>query len=376
MKPKNSEKIQSIVLLLKSLLKFLAVAPKEFSVVDYFQHNTQVIDYLELSAFVVEYRLLLKCGFQEKCDLSALLASLSKKASSGRFLLLNGILQYISFDPSEAFEDILMETKALIFAGGTMGDLEDFAAHLLPPDTSIYSKSFGLLIKPEQLKILKLSSGPTGKPFKFTFENRTNLEIFQELAGCLRNLEKIVPGGIALFFPSYQTLDIFKGVGAQFSRPTFYETSDANVFESYKKEIDKGNWAILASVIGGKLSEGINFSDNYARAVLVVGLPYPNIHQDRATQLRIEFLSKKLNMPSNAVLESQCMRTVNQALGRAIRHINDYSVAILIDERYSQKPLKVPIWMQPSIDPESALSYGKCHQKIVSFFRQIKQQHR
>lgn len=30
------------------------------------------------------------------------------------------------------------------------------------------------------------------------------------------------------------------------------------------------------SVMGGKLSEGINFADELARAIVVLGLPYPN----------------------------------------------------------------------------------------------------
>lgn len=376
MNPRNTNKIKLVAEQLKSFLGFLQNAPKEFTSIDYFSiHSNAEVDFIELATFVQDYRLPLKCGLSDNSDFSTLLSSLSRKSSSGKFLLDSENLQYISFDPSEAFEDILMETNALVFAGGTIGSLQDFAAQLLPSGTSFHTKSFGHLIKPEQLRILPLSSGPTGKSFRFNFENRTNLEMYHELAACLRNLEKIIPGGIALFFPSYQSLGTFKNLNLGLSRPFFCENqnnTNENVFDSYKREIDKGKWATLASVIGGKLSEGINFSDNYARAVLIIGLPYPNIQQDRATQLRIDFLSRKLKTSQSAVLENQCMRTVNQALGRAIRHINDYAVAILVDERYSQKSLNVPQWMQPSVDSERSLPYGKCHQKIVSFFRQIK----
>ena len=40
---------------------------------------------------------------------------------------------------------------------------------------------------------------------------------------------------------------------------------------------DRKTFAILVCVIGGKLSEGINFSDELARTLVVLGLPYPSI---------------------------------------------------------------------------------------------------
>lgn len=43
--------------------------------------------------------------------------------------------------------------------------------------------------------------------------------------------------------------------------------------------------AVLLASASGRLSEGINFADNMARAVVMVGLPYPNA-MDVETKLR------------------------------------------------------------------------------------------
>ena len=37
------------------------------------------------------------------------------------------------------------------------------------------------------------------------------------------------------------------------------------------------NGALMLAVYRGRASEGLDFSDNYARAVIAVGIPYPSI---------------------------------------------------------------------------------------------------
>ena len=65
----------------------------------------------------------------------------------------------------------------------------------------------------------------------------------------------------------------------------FIETSDQATFkESIRRfrlqistmEEAKNTGAVLMGVCRGKLSEGIDFSDDAARCVIVFGIPYPN----------------------------------------------------------------------------------------------------
>jgi len=49
--------------------------------------------------------------------------------------------------------------------------------------------------------------------------------------------------------------------------------------------------------------------------------------------------------------ENACMRSVNQSIGRAIRHRGDFAAIILIDKRYNSKRIqdKLPGWIKEGL---------------------------
>ena len=78
-------------------------------------------------------------------------------------------------------------------------------------------------------------------------------------------------------------------------------------------------------MIGAKLSEGLNFSDDLARAVVVIGLPFPNLHSPEL-QERMKYV-KRLQSKNHVatqldaattLYENMCMNAVNQSIGMKI----------------------------------------------------------
>lgn len=60
------------------------------------------------------------------------------------------------------------------------------------------------------------------------------------------------------------------------------------------------------------------------------------------------------------------MKAVNQCIGRAIRHINDYSSVVLFDKRYSQKTKALPHWIQRTVITHN--TFGSMIGTIAKFF--------
>lgn len=131
--------------------------------------------------------------------------------------------------------------------------------------------------------------------------------------------------------------------------------------------------AILFAVMGGKLSEGLNFSDHLGRAVIVIGLPYANPRESttRSFLERIASSSSTSAAPQDlfGLYTDLCVRRVNQSIGRCIRHQGDYAVAILMDVRYTNHHMiekGLSSWMHPSA--HIAANFGEAFRSIKAFF--------
>lgn len=161
-------------------------------------------------------------------------------------------------------------------------------------------------------------------------------------------------------------------------KDVYVESRDSSKTEKmlndYSKSIKQKNssrtGAIIFSVIGGKLSEGMNFSDDLGRCVIVVGLPFPNKSSPELIE-KMNFISKATNSSAGGeYYENLCMKAVNQSIGRSIRHIGDYATVVLLDARYHRQNIvqKLPDWIKQNLITANA--YGKVHCEIAKFFKE------
>lgn len=83
-------------------------------------------------------------------------------------------------------------------------------------------------------------------------------------------------------------------------------------------------------MIGAKLSEGLNFADDLARGVVIIGLPFANLGSPELRERlkyvkRLEELQQATGKPSTKdkgqkdaaaeLYENMCMNAVNQSIG-------------------------------------------------------------
>lgn len=308
----------------------------------------------------------------------------------------NSFLKYLLLSPANHFTEIASQVRSLILAGGTMQPTSEFVDQLLmpagvTPDRVMYF-SCGHVIAKENLSVIALSQGPMGKVFEFTYRSKMDPEIIDELGRVLLNVTRVVPGGIVCFFPSYEyehtVSERWKVTGVleklAMKKHIFHEPLKSSELEStlaHYSQCAKAlscvgpvTGAILFSVVGGKMSEGINFSDDMGRCVVMVGLPFPNAKAPEIMS-KVEYLNTTYpktddgRTAGQAYYESVCMKAVNQSIGRAIRHKDDYAIILLLDQRYQRQSIMkaLPAWIQGSLTTPA--KFGAAFATIQHFFQ-------
>lgn len=91
---------------------------------------------------------------------------------------------------------------------------------------------------------------------------------------------------------------------------------------------------MLFALARGKISEGLDFSDEKCRAVVMIGVPYPAA-KDVKVVSKMQYLDKKSeeskSMNGNQWYICETIRCINQSIGRIIRNKFDYGSIYLID---------------------------------------------
>jgi len=331
---------------------------------------------------------------RNSCDYQFALQRFVKKESSNNEISSKCTMSLWCLNPAVVFREIADLTLSVILTSGTLSPMGSFASELGVQFEACLEAPHVINVD-SQVFAAVLSSGPTSRKLNASYKTADNSSFQDELGTSLEEICRIVPGGALVFFPSYKLLDKLQvrwsqtGQWARLNaqKHVFVEPKGSTeelepVLKGYydailgKAPVKKGRGsakqivknrstknssqesakagAALLAVCRGKVSEGIDFSDDNARVVVIVGIPFPNIND---VQVKLKkryndsFKSSKCLLSGSEWYCHQAFRALNQAAGRCIRHKSDYGGIILIDERYQEDRNLVYIskWLRNAI---------------------------
>jgi regulator of telomere elongation helicase 1 len=110
---------------------------------------------------------------------------------------------------------------------------------------------------------------------------------------------------------------------------------------------------------------------------MVVGIPFSQLTDPRVKYKRSDLTQKKKkgisHIDGNEWYEQEAARATNQAIGRVIRHINDYGLILLVDRRFSDIKIRKyrSKWLR---DMQTNFEYfDKAKHEIITFFESMEE---
>jgi len=236
-------------------------------------------------------------------------------------------------DPSIG-TDILKQVHCSIHMSGTLEPLDEYRDSLsLPLETrlAVYPSPF----PPENRKIFFVRDVTTR--YDELMKDKTIMpQMWRHVSGICNTFKK----NTMVFFPSFNTLSMFRKNGhfAEIQRCLYVEEQHMSQSELMELVTDfkscgdgNGDGAALFSVMGGRISEGMDFPAEQLEIAVIIGIPYP---KPTARQRGLQnYYDQKFGKGWEYTVQGPAARKMLQAIGRLIRNENDRGVAVILDKR-------------------------------------------
>ncbi|XP_046718916.1 Fanconi anemia group J protein isoform X1 [Silurus meridionalis] len=296
-------------------------------------------------------------------------------------------LSFWCLNPAVAFSNLSTAVHSIVLTSGTLSPMGSFSSEL-GLKFSIQLEASHVISK-SQVWVGTIGAGPQGRRLCATFQHTETFTFQDEVGALLLKVCQTVSRGVLCFLPSYKMLDKLRdrwmNTGlwekleerkAVITEPRGGAKSDfEELLQTYYNAISQSgarDGALLIAVCRGKVSEGLDFTDDNARAVVTIGIPFPNI-KDLQVELKMKYNDQHCKsrglLPGGRWYEIQAYRALNQALGRCIRHKNDWGALILVDDRFRANPNKyitgLSKWVRQLVKHHD--SFTNAMQSLVSF---------
>uniref|UniRef100_A0A667WAE2 Regulator of telomere elongation helicase 1 n=1 Tax=Myripristis murdjan TaxID=586833 RepID=A0A667WAE2_9TELE len=294
------------------------------------------------------------------------------------------ILSYWCFSPGFSMQDLVNQSvRCIILTSGTLSPLSSFTSEMRIPFPVTLENSH--VIQKDQIFVSIVDQGPDGVRLSSAFDRRWVVlsTIYHS------NMSRVVPHGLLVFFPSYpvmeKTLEFWRANGhasrIDTIKPMFIEPRGKGTFTEvstalYSCPICSYQCIFFFFFFFGQASEGLDFADTFGRGVIITGLPFPPKLDPRVI-LKMQFLDDmcRKKVPGMKYLsgqvwyKQQAFRAVNQAIGRVIRHREDYGAIFLCDERFKNSGARdqLPSWLKPHLRQYD--NFGYLVRDVTQFFR-------
>ncbi|XP_042550548.1 Fanconi anemia group J protein [Dipodomys spectabilis] len=360
-----------------------------------------VLDYLfrENSRFADDYKIAIQQTYSwinhtDIPDKNGLLVVPKNKKRSRQKIAVH-VLNFWCLNPAVAFSDINGKVRTIVLTSGTLSPMKSFSSEL--GVTFTVQLEANHVINNSQVWVGTIGSGPKGRNLCATFQHTETFEFQDEVGALLLSVCQTVSQGILCFLPSYKLLEKLKErwlltglwqnlelmktviVEPQGGEKTDFDQLLQVYYDAIKYKGEKDG-ALLIAVCRGKVSEGLDFSDDNARAVITIGIPFPNV-KDLQVELKRQYNDHYSQLrgllPGRQWYEIQAYRALNQALGRCIRHKNDWGALLLVDDRFNNNPSRytsgLSKWVRQEIQHhstfesalESLAEFAQKHQKVT-----------